>query len=242
MGDQFRVMFKVPPGTKNSNRLSSPVSIPVEEYIKFKMGMRDGNNGEMAYYVSKNFLKGVPLSGDDITMIAAVGNPMYIFDIDAAIDRGENPLNNGSQEGSDNGEYDELYSLIEKCSEDGTDPNEVINNWRKRHGEEVLAVNANEETDEDIFDKAAALFEKHREKTLNADNEKKSLKSVIKQLGEELKDDKEESTDVFKSVDKLISRFYPQWENVDKKTSDIVHLLVVMLFILAILGLIKIMF
>lgn len=92
MSDKFRVMFNVPPGTKNSNKLSSPVLIPVEEYIKFKIGMRDGYNSEMAYYVSKKFLKGEPLSGDEVSMTAAVGNPMYIFEIDAAINRGENPL------------------------------------------------------------------------------------------------------------------------------------------------------
>lgn len=117
MSDQFRVMFQVPPGTKNSSKLSSPVLIPVEEYIKFRIGMRDGYNSEMAYYVSKKFLKGEPLSGDDVSMTAAVGNPMYIFEIDAAIDRGENPLekmNSNSSGQSDEEEKPDTPNALDK--------------------------------------------------------------------------------------------------------------------------------
>ncbi len=94
MSEKVRVMFEVPPGTKHRDRLSKPVEIPIERYIEFKMGMRDGYNGEMAVYVGEKFLKGTVVPQDEIKMITAVGNSMAILDIDAQIARGENPLAN----------------------------------------------------------------------------------------------------------------------------------------------------
>ncbi|WP_301385024.1 hypothetical protein, partial [uncultured Duncaniella sp.] len=83
MSDKVRVMFEVPPGTKHRDRLSKPVEIPIEKYIEFKMGMRDGYNGEMAAYVGETFLKGTVVSSDEIKMITAVGNSQALLDIDA---------------------------------------------------------------------------------------------------------------------------------------------------------------
>ncbi len=97
MSDKVRVMFEVPPGTKHRDRLSKPVEIPIEKYIEFKMGMRDGYNGEMAAYVGETFLKGTVVSSDEIKMITAVGNSQALLDIDAQIARGENPLANAGK-------------------------------------------------------------------------------------------------------------------------------------------------
>lgn len=108
MSDKFRVMFNVP-ADRMTSKLYSPVEIPVEDYIELRMAERDGNKDLMAHYVTKHYLKrGSNLSGDDVSMTHAVGNPMYIWGIDEAIEQGRNPLEEMNKSGDD--EEDDYYN------------------------------------------------------------------------------------------------------------------------------------
>lgn len=113
MSDKFRVMFKVPSDLMTS-KISSPVEIPEEDYIELRIAERDGNKDLMAYYVAKHYLKkGANLSGEDVSMTVAVGNPMYLYAIDSAIAEGRNPLeeeNESHNRDDDDNEYSSSYS------------------------------------------------------------------------------------------------------------------------------------
>lgn len=107
-------MFDVP-GDVRTSKLSGPVEIPVEDYIRIRMAERNGDKEEMAYYVQSKYLKrGASLSGDDVNMTTAVGNPFYIFDIDRAIEEGRNPLEGNasgmSDDDDDDDDDDDSYS------------------------------------------------------------------------------------------------------------------------------------
>ena len=100
MSEKVRVMFRVPPECKHSNRLVKPVDIPLEKYVEFRMDEQRGYKNEMAVFVAQKFLKGELVEPDSIEMITAVGNPTYLLDIDQQIENGINPLEN-ADEGED---------------------------------------------------------------------------------------------------------------------------------------------
>lgn len=91
MSEKVRVMFEVPSDLMTS-KLRTPVEIPEDDYVRIRMAEHNGDKEEMADYVMKHFLKkGASLSGADVSMSTAVGNPFYIMLVDQAIEEGKNP-------------------------------------------------------------------------------------------------------------------------------------------------------
>ena len=95
MSDKIRVMFDVPAGTKNAKKLSEPVYISLEDYVDIRVQEKRGNKHCMAYCIQKNFIGNVDLDVNAIKMTTAVGNPVYIIEIDEAIEAGTIAVENG---------------------------------------------------------------------------------------------------------------------------------------------------
>lgn len=95
MSDKIRVMFDVPDGTKNAKKLREPVYISLEDYVDIRVQEKRGNKHCMAYCIQKNFLGNVDLDVEGIKMTTAVGNPLYIIEIDEAIEAGNIEVRNG---------------------------------------------------------------------------------------------------------------------------------------------------
>ena len=111
MSDKFRVMFDVPADVKTS-KLCRPVEISEDDYVMLRMAEHKGDKELMASYVMKKYLKkGSTISGSDVSMTAAVGNPFHIMLIDQAIEEGRNPLEDmkrkSSSDDDDNSDDDE---------------------------------------------------------------------------------------------------------------------------------------
>lgn len=84
MSEKIRVMFSV-----SGQTVGKPIEISDADYIQYMIGQRDGNNMAMALFVSGKFLKNQPVSPDSVSMTKAVGAPMWVFDIDRAIENHE---------------------------------------------------------------------------------------------------------------------------------------------------------
>lgn len=120
MSEKVRVMFEVPSDLMTS-KLRSPVEIPEDDYVHIRMAEHNGDKEEMAYYVMKNFLKkGASLSGSDVSMSKAPGNPFYIMLVDQAIDEGRNPYEaireNQDDDSDDSGDFDSDNSSYSRGS------------------------------------------------------------------------------------------------------------------------------
>lgn len=84
MSKKIRVMFSV-----NGHVVGKPIEISDEDYIQYMIGQRDGNNFAMAMFVSGKFMKNQPVSPNSVSMDKAVGTPMWVFEIDRAIENHE---------------------------------------------------------------------------------------------------------------------------------------------------------
>ena len=80
MSDKIRVNFFV-----NGQGVGKPTEISTEDYIHFMIGQRDGDNYAMASFISGKFMKKQPVSPESVSMSKAVGVPMWVFDIDRAV-------------------------------------------------------------------------------------------------------------------------------------------------------------
>ena len=84
MSDKIRVNFFV-----NGQGIGKPTEISTEDYIHFMIGQRDGDNYTMAAFISGKFMKNQPVSPESVSMSKAVGVPMWVFDIDRAVQNHE---------------------------------------------------------------------------------------------------------------------------------------------------------
>lgn len=84
MSDKIRVNFFV-----NGQGVGKPTEISTEDYIHFMIGQRDGDNYAMASFISGKFMKKQPVSPESVSMSKAVGVPMWVFDIDRAVQNHE---------------------------------------------------------------------------------------------------------------------------------------------------------
>lgn len=107
MSDKIRVNFFV-----NGQGIGKPTEISTEDYIHFMIGQRDGDNYTMAAFISGKFMKNQPVSPESVSMSKAVGVPMWVFDIDRAVQNHEDTklfeAIDGRKYGiSDDDDYDE---------------------------------------------------------------------------------------------------------------------------------------
>lgn len=92
MSEKVRVMFDVPNVIKK-DILRKPVEITIDDYVRLRMAEHNGDTEALAQYIKNRYYKpGTSLSGYEVSMTAAVGNPFHIMLIDQAIDEGRNPL------------------------------------------------------------------------------------------------------------------------------------------------------
>ncbi|WP_304649688.1 hypothetical protein [uncultured Duncaniella sp.] len=84
MSEKIRVIFSV-----SGQTVGKPIEISDADYVRFKIGQRDGYNMAMALFVSDKFLNNQQVDPDSVSMIKAVGAPMWVFDIDRAVENHE---------------------------------------------------------------------------------------------------------------------------------------------------------
>lgn len=102
MSEKIRVMFSV-----SGQTVGKPIEITDEQYIHFMIGQRDGDNSLMASFISGKFLKNKTVSPDEVSMTKAVGNPMWVYEIDKTIKNHEDVKLYEALDGKSFGEIDD---------------------------------------------------------------------------------------------------------------------------------------